>query len=138
MKNAKNRVLAIVMLVLACVFATATLITLIFEGFCTYGSIDALMRGEDLGDALGGVFLFIFVIMLGIASGILGLITLPFTIVLFNQVGKKWYSLTLLIYTIAAICLAILMIASVPILGGSSSSADTSSSLSSSASLLLY
>ena len=122
---------AIVMIVLSCLFMTVALVPFFFEAMFTWGAVDALIiKGKTLGDALGGVFLFIFVIMFGIITTACGLVCLPFNIVLLKKAGKKWYSLTLLIITIVIVVLAILMIFVIPAassMSTSSSNVDSSS-----------
>lgn len=137
MNKAKLPVIAIVMLVISCILGTVALVPLFMEGMFTYGAIDALfIKGKTLGDALGGVFLFLFVIMLGIATMVCGLVCLPFNIILLKKVGKKWYSLTLLIVTIVVIVLALLMIITIPVISNTAPSSSSSSMDSSSMALL--
>lgn len=131
----KNRlsVLAIVMLVLACLFITVTLVLFFLEGMFTWGSIDALFfKEKDLGDAVGGIVLWLFTFIFGIATVISGLVTLPFDIVLLKNVGKKWYALTLLIATAAFIILAVVLMVLVPVISSLSPSNASSSSVPSS------
>ena len=94
-----------VMLVFACIFVTLATILLGAQAYIELGSMGLLFgEGKGLGEAIGGIFLFIYSIMFGIAAIISAVVALPFDIVLFKNVGKKWYSLVLLIVTI---CIAV-------------------------------
>ena len=128
----------VVMIVFACIFAVLTLLSLFFEGLFAFGSMDALFfSANTLGDALGGIFLLLFAIIVGVVVLFFALCSLPFIIVLLKQVGKKWYSLTFLIFTIVAIVLAITFVL-VPIISGNASNGASSSSSLESATALLY
>ena len=89
-----------------------------------------LLFGGDntLGDAIGGIFIFIYSIMLGIAAIVAGVVSLPFEIVLLKGVGKKWYSLTLLIVTLATIVSAVVFFFLLPAVSEAINNATSSSS----------
>lgn len=93
-----------VMLVFACIFVTLAFTLFAFQAYIELCSMGLLYgEGHDLGSAIGGILIFIYSIMLGIAAIVAGVVSLPFEIVLLKGVGKKWYSLTLLIVTLATI-----------------------------------
>lgn len=93
-----------VMLVFACIFVTLAFTLFAFQAYIELCSMGLLYgEGHDLGSAIGGILIFIYSIMLGIAAIVAGVVSLPFEIVLLKGAGKKWYSLTLLIVTLATI-----------------------------------
>ena len=123
-----------VMLVFACIFVTLATILLGAQAYIELGSMGLLFgEGTGLGEAIGGIFLFIYSIMFGIAAIVSAVVALPFDIVLFKNVGKKWYSLVLLIVTI---CVAVTAIGLFFLLPAVSEAVNhsTSSSISSSSS----
>jgi hypothetical protein len=88
-----------------------------------------LFKGETtFGDAIGGIFIFIYSIMLGIAAIVAGVVSLPFEIILLKGVGKKWYSLTLLIVSIATIVSAVVFFFLLPAVSEAVNNATSSSS----------
>ena len=122
-----------VMFILACIFVTFASVFLFLEAVVMFWAINILFfENGDLGDAIGGVLLFIYGVGAAILTGISCLAALPFDIVLLKKEGKKWYSLAILIFIIVAIVLAILMAISLPILGNINNARQASSSSSSS------
>ena len=98
-----------VMLVLACIFVTLAFSLFAIQAYVELCSVGILFKGEiTFGDAIGGIFIYIYSILLGIAAIVAGVVSLPFEIVLLKKVGKKWYSLTLLIVSIAVVVSAVL------------------------------
>ena len=122
-----------VMFILACLFITVASVFLFLEAVVMFWAINILFfENGDLGDAIGGVLLFIYGVGAAIVTGVSSLAALPFDIVLLRKEGKKWYSLAILIFIIVAIVLAFLMAISLPILGNINNARRASSSSSSS------
>ena len=133
---------SIVMLVFACIFVTVTAVLLVLDSITSisayvilFGDQDAENFGEALGQALGGVFLFLYTILLGIGIVISCGITLPFLITSIKLNGmKKWYNIAILSFTILAFILAIVYVGMLPTISkiqeaSSSSSSSVSSSM---------
>ena len=137
---------ALTMLILACIFVTiATLLTAL-DAYVSFSSYMLLFGshpenfGEALGDALGGVLLYVYTILLGIAILAFGILTLPFDIVLLKTNGKKWYSFVILGIAIFCMIAAIVFVGMLPALSKAQEAAKAASSSSnaeSSAALLL-
>ena len=131
---------SIVLLVFACIFATLTLALVTIETIYTALAIDAIYNNTEtgwngLGEALGGIFVYIYTIFLTIAAEVSGAAALPFSIILLKKDGKKWYNIVLLSATVTLMACAILLVIILPIMGQvvpSSSSSSSSSSASSS------
>ena len=122
-----------VMLVFACIFVTLALALFTFQAYVELCSMGILFKGEiTFGDAIGGIFIYLYSIMLGIAAIVAAVASLPFEIVLLKKVGKKWYSLTLLIVSIAVVVSAVVFFFLLPAVSeavsNSSSSIPSSSS----------
>lgn len=122
-----------VMLVFACIFVTLAFSLFAFQAYVELCSMGILFKGETtFGDAIGGIFIYIYSIMLGIAAIVAAVASLPFEIVLLKNVGKKWYSLTLLIVSIAVVVSAVLFFFLLPMVSeavnNSSSSVPSTSS----------
>lgn len=118
-----------VMLVFACIFVTLAVALFTFQAYVELCSMGLLFGGDNtFGDAIGGIFIFIYSIMLGIAAIVAGVVSLPFEIVLLKGVGKKWYSLTLLIVSIATIVSAVVFFFLLPAVSEAINNATSSSS----------
>ena len=118
-----------VMLVFACIFVTLAFTLFAFQAYVELCSMGLLFGGDNtFGDAIGGIFIFIYSIMLGIAAIVAGVVSLPFEIVLLKGVGKKWYSLTLLIVTLATIVSAVVFFFLLPAVSEAINNATSSSS----------
>ena len=118
-----------VMLVFACIFVTLAFSLFAFQAYVELYSMGLLFGGDNtFGDAIGGIFIFIYSIMLGIAAIVAGVASLPFEIVLLKGVGKKWYSLTLLIVSIATIVSAVVFFFLLPAVSQAINNATSSSS----------
>ena len=118
-----------VMLVFACIFVTLAFSLFAFQAYVELCSMGLLFGGDNtFGDAIGGIFIFIYSIMLGIAAIVAGVASLPFEIVLLKGVGKKWYSLTLLIVSIATIVSAVVFFFLLPAVSQAINNATSSSS----------
>ncbi|MBP3732981.1 MAG: hypothetical protein J6I84_07035 [Bacilli bacterium] len=118
-----------VMLVFACIFVTLAFTLFAFQAYVELCSMGLLFGGDNtFGDAIGGIFIFIYSIMLGIAAIVAGVVSLPFEIVLLKGVGKKWYSLTLLIVSIATIVSAVVFFFLLPAVSEAINNATSSSS----------
>ena len=122
-----------VMLVFACIFVTLAFSLFAIQAYVELCSVGILFKGEiTFGDAIGGIFIYIYSILLGIAAIVAGVVSLPFEIVLLKKVGKKWYSLTLLIVSIAVVVSAVLFFFLLPMVSEavnrSSSSVPSTSS----------
>ena len=116
-----------VMLVFACIFVTLAFSLFALQAYVELCSMGLLFGDENtLGDAIGGIFIFIYSILLGIAAIVAAVVSLPFEIVHLKGVGKKWYSLTLLIVTIATAVSAVVFFFLLPMV--SQAIADSTSS----------
>ena len=134
---------ALTMLILSCIFVTiATLLT----ALDAYVSISSYMLlfgsdpqnfGEALGAALGGILLYVYTILLGIAILVFGFLTLPFDIILLKTNGKKWYSFVILGVAIACMVAAIAFVGMLPAISQAQEAAKSSSSAVESAEALL-
>ena len=122
-----------VMLVFACIFATLSALFLGAQLFVEICSMNLLFKeGSTFGDALGGIFIYIYSIMFGIGAIAGAVAAIPFDIVLFKNEGKKWYALALLIFCVCAIVTAVVFFFMLPAI--SQVMDNSSSSISSSAS----
>ena len=118
-----------VMLVFACIFVTLAFSLFAFQAYIELCSMGLLFgEGSDLGSAIGGIFIFIYSIMLGIAAIVAAVVSLPFEIILLKGVGKKWYSITLLIVSIATIVSAVVFFFLLPAVSQAINNATSSSS----------
>lgn len=118
-----------VMLVFACIFVTLAFTLFAFQAYIELCSMGLLYgEGHDLGSAIGGILIFIYSIMLGIAAIVAGVVSLPFEIVLLKGVGKKWYPLTLLIVTLATIVSTVVFFFLLPAVSEAVNNATSSSS----------
>ena len=116
-----------VMLVFACIFVTLAFSLFAFQAYVELCSMGILFKGETtFGDAIGGIFIYIYSILLGIAAIVAGVVSLPFEIVLLKKVGKKWYSLTLLIVSIAVVVSAVLFFFLLPMVSEAVNSSSSS------------
>ena len=116
-----------VMLVFACIFVTLAFSLFAFQAYVELCSMGILFKGETtFGDAIGGIFIYIYSIMLGIAAIVAAVVSLPFEIVLLKNVGKKWYSLTLLIVSIAVVVSAVLFFFLLPMVSEAVSNSSSS------------
>ena len=119
------------LLIFACIFITVALAFLCFESIFIGVSLEALYGGEKtLGDAIGGVLVYVYAILLAGGAIIFSLLTLPFEVPLFRLQGKKWYTIALLIaifaIIVAAVCL-VFILPTVQSMQPSSSSISSSS-----------
>ena len=116
-----------VMLVFACIFVTLAFSLFAIQAYVELCSMGILFKGETtFGDAIGGIFIYIYSIMLGIAAIVAAVASLPFEIVLLKKVGKKWYSLTLLIVSIAVVVSAVLFFFLLPMVSEAVSNSSSS------------
>ncbi len=116
-----------VMLVFACIFVTLAFSLFAIQAYVELCSVGILFKGEiTFGDAIGGIFIYIYSILLGIAAIVAGIVSLPFEIVLLKKVGKKWYSLTLLIVSIAVVVSAVLFFFLLPMVSEAVNSSSSS------------
>lgn len=137
-----------VMLILACIFATITVILVAFDAFVSFSSYAILFGshpenfGEALGDALGGILLYVYTILLGIVVLICGAIALPFDIILLRINGKKWYAFVILGVVVTAMLMAIVFVAMLPAISEVQKAVQNANSSSSNpdstAALLMY
>ena len=123
-----------VMLVFACIFATLTALLLGMQLFVEICSMNLLFQeGSTFGDALGGIFIYIYSILFGSGAIAGAIATIPFDIVLLKNEGKKWYALALLIFSICAIITAVVMFFMLPMISEAINNNSSSSVPSSSA-----
>lgn len=135
------------MLILSCVFVTITALLLFYDSYISFSTYalffgsDPETLGEALGTIFGGIILYAVTILVSIGVIIAAALTLPFDIILLKSNGKKWYSITILVFAIVAIVMAIAFVAMLPIVGQIQDAAkaanSSSSSISSSEALLL-
>lgn len=125
---------AIILLVFACIFVTTTLVLLAFTCLFCISSMTALLKdGKTLGDALGGIFLYIYDILLAIGTIISAALILPFDLIMIGKMKiNKWYTKAILIFAIAAIVVSFFFIFALPIMTTLNSSSSSSSMISSS------
>lgn len=130
-----------VLLIFALIFVTITSVLLAFELILSFISFDAIYHpGNDGWDVVGGVLVYVYVFLLGIFASISGAAILPFDIVLLKKVGKRWFTLAILIFAISAIAVAVIMAAALPIVASVNdaiNSSSSSSSISSSSAFLI-
>ena len=116
-----------VMLIFACIFVTLAFSLFAIQAYVELCSMGILFKGETtFGDAIGGIFIYLYSIMLGIAAIVAAVVSLPFEIVLLKKVGKKWYSLTLLIVSIAVVVSAVLFFFLLPMVSEAVSNSSSS------------
>lgn len=119
------------LIVLSCVFVTIALLFLIGEALFVGVSFEAIMKpNSDLGDAIGGIFVYIYAILLAIGAIASSIVSLPFEIPLFKLVGKKWYNIVLLCVSGTIIITAVALVFILPA-ASSIASANSSNSSSS-------
>ena len=134
---------ALTMLILSCVFVTVAALLTALDAYVSISSYMLLFGshpenfGEAFGAALGGVLLYVYTILLGIAILAFGILTLPFDIVLLKTNGKKWYSFVILGVAVFCILAAIVFVGMLPALSQAQESAKSSSSAMESAEALL-
>ena len=106
---------AIVLLVFACIFVTTTLVLLVFTSLFSISSLMAIFKGDaKFGDVLGGILLYIYVILLGIFTVVSAVLILPFDSILMGKMKiNTWYTKTIMIFAIVAIVISIFFIFSV-------------------------
>ena len=127
---------ALAMLILSLIFVTITAFLLCFDLVWTGSSISLIYsKGASGWDALGGVIIYVYVILLSIGVSVSALLALPFNLVLMLKMNvKTWYTKAILIFIIVAVVLAIFLAFSLPLAGSlwpnSSSSSSTPSSSS--------
>ena len=111
---------ALTMLILSCIFVTVAVLLTALDAYVSISSYMLLFGshpenfGEALGAALGGVFLYVYTILLGIAILAFGILTLPFDIILLKANGKKWYAFVILGVAIACMVAAITFVGMLP------------------------
>ena len=103
-----------VTLILACLFATAALIFLIVEIAMTIISFDAIYN-KGGWDTVGGIFVYIYAILLAILATVSGSISIPFSAVNMKTVGKRWFNILLLVFAIVAVVISISLVISLPV-----------------------
>ena len=135
---------ALTMLILACIFVTAAAALTALDAYVSISSYMLLFGsdpqnfGEALGAALGGILLYVYTILLGIAVLAFGILTLPFNIALLKINGKKWYSFVILGVAIFCMVAAIVFVGMLPAVSQAQEAAKSSSSaIESSEALLL-
>lgn len=117
------------LIVLSCIFATIAALFLTGEALFIGVSFNALYKPDaDLGDALGGIFVYIYAILLAIGAVASSIVSIPFESVLFKTVGKRWYNIVLLCVSIAILLAAIALVFTLPAYSAASSANSSSSS----------
>ena len=132
------------MLILSCIFVTIAALLTALDAYVSISSYMLLFGsdpqnfGEALGAALGGILLYVYTILLGIAVLAFGILTLPFNIALFKINGKKWYSFVILGVAIFCMVTAIVFVGMLPAVSQAQEATKSSSSaIESSEALLL-
>ena len=122
------------MLILSCIFVTVAVLLTALDAYVSISSYMLLFGshpenfGEALGAALGGVLLYVYTILLGIAILAFGILTLPFDIILLKANGKKWYAFVILGVAIACMVAAITFVGMLPAISKAQEAAKASSS----------
>ena len=125
---------ALTMLILSCIFVTVAVLLTALDAYVSISSYMLLFGshpenfGEALGAALGGVLLYVYTILLGIAILAFGILTLPFDIILLKANGKKWYAFVILGVAIACMVAAITFVGMLPAISKAQEAAKASSS----------
>ena len=125
---------ALTMLILSCIFVTFAVILTALDAYVSISSYVLLFGshpenfGEALGAALGGVLLYVYTILLGIAIFVFAVITIPFDVILLKENGKQWYSLVILSVAIACIVTAFVFVGMLPAISKAQEAANASSS----------
>ena len=120
-----------VLIILSCIFVTIAALFLGGEALFVFTSCNALFKPDaDLGDALGGILVFIYAILLAGGAIASSIVSLPFEIPLFKLVGKKWYNIVLLVVSISIIVTAVALVFVLPVASNMVSSSSSSSSSS--------
>ncbi len=120
------------LIVFSCIFVTIAVLFLGGESLFIATSCHALFKPDaDIGDAIGGIFIYIYAILLAGGAIVSSIISLPFEIPLFKLVGKKWYNIVLLAVSIATILAAVGMVFILPTASSMAEAARSSSSSSS-------
>ena len=124
----------IIMLVFACLFVTTTLVLLVFTSLFSISSMMAIMKKDGtFGDALGGILLYIYDILLAIVTIVSAALILPFDLIMIGKMKiNTWYTKTILIFAIAAIVVSLFFIFALPIMTALNPSSSSSSMISSS------
>ena len=125
---------ALTMLILSCIFVTVAVLLTALDAYVSISSYMLLFGshpenfGEALGAALGGVLLYVYTILLGIAILAFGILTLPFDIILLKANGKKWYAFVILGVAITCMVAAITFVGMLPAISKAQEAAKASSS----------
>lgn len=125
---------ALTMLIISCIFVTFAVILTALDAYVSISSYVLLFGshpenfGEALGAALGGVLLYVYTILLGIAIFVFAVITIPFDVILLKENGKQWYSLVILSVAIACIVTAFVFVGMLPAISKAQEAAKASSS----------
>lgn len=128
---------ALTMLILSCIFVTFAVLLTALDAYVSISSYVLLFGsnpqsfGEALGDALGGILLYLYTILLGIAVTAFAILTIPFDVILLKTNGKKWYSFVILGVAITCIIAAIAFIGMLPAISKAQEAAKAASSSSS-------
>ena len=124
---------AITLLVFSLIFVTLTIVLLFFTALFVGASLDALYKpGNNAGDVIGGIFLFIAMIPYCFGTIASALSILPFNLIMRIKMKiKTWYTLTIFIFAIAAVVTAVLLMITVPVISSITDASKASSSSSS-------
>jgi len=117
------------LIIFSCIFVTIAALFLGGESLFIAASCNALFKPDaNFGDALGGIFIYIYAILLAGGAIISSIVSLPFEIPLFKLVGKKWYNIVLLVVSLAIIVTAVGLIFILPTITSIESATSSSSS----------
>ena len=128
---------ALTMLILSCVFVTAAVLLTALDAYVCVSSYTLLLRndyesfGEALGGVLGGILLYVYTIMLGVAIIVFSILTIPFDVILLKTNGKKWYAIAILVAAGVCILAAIAFVGMLPAISQAQEAAKAASSSSS-------
>lgn len=117
------------LIIFSCIFVTIAALFLGGESLFIAASCNALFKPDaNFGDALGGIFIYIYAILLAGGAIISSIVSLPFEFPLFKLVGKKWYNIVLLVVSLAIIVTAVGLIFILPTITSIESATSSSSS----------
>ena len=117
------------LIIFSCIFVTIAALFLGGESLFIAASCNALFKPDaSFGDALGGMFIYIYAILLAGGAIISSIVSLPFEIPLFKLVGKKWYNIVLLVVSLAIIVTAVGLVFILPTITSIESATSSSSS----------
>ena len=128
---------AISMLVVSLIFVLITSVLLFFSTLFVVGTLNALYKPDHTaGDVIGGIFLYLYLILLCFGTVISAVLIIPFDLIMLIKMKiKTWYTIAILVFAGVAIIASIIMFISVPVAqdisdaGKAANSSDPSSAV---------